>query len=151
MRWRVQRGSTVALAAVFALVPSACSSGAESVPPACLEGTGAIMRALAAAPRPVRVDGVRISRCFARRSGAGDIEAMGAPLVDAASRLAAAARADPRGAQATELGYLIGAAERGAARTEGIHYELVRRLESEASGVDSAEFRAGESAGRRFG
>jgi hypothetical protein len=150
MRGRVRRGSTVVLA-VLALIPSACSSGAESVPPACLEGTGAILRALAAAPQPVRVDGVRISRCFARRSGAGDIESMGAPLVDAAARLAARARADPDGRPAVELGYLVGAAERGESRTEGIHYELLRRLQSEATGIDTPAYRAAEAAGRRSG
>ncbi len=34
----------------------------------------------------------------------------------------------PRARPPCELGYLLGAAERGAERTEGIHADLVRRL-----------------------
>ena len=42
--------------------------------------------------------------------------------------LNAEARAEPGGDANLQLGYLLGAAERGAERTEGIHADLVRRL-----------------------
>jgi hypothetical protein len=150
---RSARSRAFAALAALALFQTGCSSGTETVPPACMEDTSVFLRALAAAPRPVEVDGTRISRCFARRSGAGDIEIVGATLIAVADRLSAAVRANPHAHAATELGYLIGASERGAARTEGIHYELLRRLQMDVSGLDtrSAQYRAGESAGRRSG
>ena len=40
----------------------------------------------------------------------------------------AEARAEPGGAESLQLGYLVGAAQRGADGTEGIHADLLRRL-----------------------
>ena len=53
---------------------------------------------------------------------------MGEALVEAATELNAEARAEPGGDANLQLGYLIGAAQRGADGTEGIHAELLRRL-----------------------
>ncbi len=48
------------------------------------------------------------------------------------TRLNAEARAHPGGDANVQLGYLLGAAQRGADRTEGIHAELLRRLSAAA-------------------
>jgi hypothetical protein len=53
-------------------------------------------------------------------------------MVAAATELNSEARADPGGAANLELGYLVGAAERGAEGTSGIHADLVRRLDAAA-------------------
>ena len=49
-------------------------------------------------------------------------------MVETATKLNAEARAEPGGPAALRLGYLLGAAQRGADRTEGIHADLLRRL-----------------------
>ena len=49
-------------------------------------------------------------------------------MVETATALNAEARAEPGGAATSQLGYLLGAAERGAEESEGIHSDLVRRL-----------------------
>ena len=151
-RLRGARGGAAAAAALV-LTQAACSSGAERVPPACMDSSGAFVRALAAAPGPVSVDGTRISRCFARRSSSADVENVGAGLITVAEQLSSRAHVHPHSRSATELGYLIGASERGAARTEGIHYELLRRLQMELVGLNTRtpEYASGEAAGKRFG
>jgi hypothetical protein len=53
-------------------------------------------------------------------------------MLAAATELNAEARAKPGGEANLELGYLLGAAERGAEGTEGIHAELIRRLSAAA-------------------
>ncbi|MGE5282903.1 MAG: hypothetical protein ACM3N0_11420 [Chloroflexota bacterium] len=57
---------------------------------------------------------------------------VGAAMLVAATRLNAEARARPGGGANLRLGYLLGAVEKGAARTDGIHVELVRRLTAAA-------------------
>ena len=49
-------------------------------------------------------------------------------MVEAATELNAEARDDPGGDANLQLGYLIGAAQRGADSSEGIHADLIRRL-----------------------
>jgi hypothetical protein len=62
-------------------------------------------------------------------------------MVVTATRLNTDARRNPSGEQAVQLGYLVGAIERGA---EGIHADLVRRVNSAArsspEGLLPAEF-----------
>jgi hypothetical protein len=53
-------------------------------------------------------------------------------MVAAATRLNTEAREEPSGEAAFRLGYLLGAAERGAEGTEGIHADLLRRLRAAA-------------------
>jgi hypothetical protein len=73
--------------------------------------------------------------------------------VEVATGLGKRAHASPEGAQALQLGYLVGAARRGSDRTQGIHSELVRRLQQEAGGLQrsSDAYARGERAGRRGG
>jgi hypothetical protein len=150
----------VALLAVVALGVTASGCGAGDPPPldaACTSSPATIEQALARAPAPVTLaSGARLSECVARARSDADLQNAGAVLTRAADDLAGRAqRGDPQAA--VGLGYLVGAARRGAARTAGIHAELARRVESSARvladrgpGVASAlqrGLRAGESSG----
>ena len=81
-------------------------------------------------------------------------------MVGAATKLNAEARAEPGGDANLQLGYLLGAAERGADETEGIHAELIRRLTAAAryspdnrppSAAFLRAYREGFDAGQRRG
>jgi hypothetical protein len=124
-----------ALLAVAALGAATAACGSEDPPPldgACTESPGAIERALARAPRPVTLPtGTRLSECVSHARSDADLQTAGAVLTRAADDLAS--RAEQGDTQAAVgLGYLVGAARRGAKRTAGIHAELQRRVESSA-------------------
>jgi len=121
--------ATVLISGLAALAAAGCGGQSDSTPLACLEGTGAYLTALRDAPGAVKVgEEAAISECLAANQTAGDLSTVGVALVEAATRLNAEARAQPGGEASLELGYLVGAAERGAADTEGIHSDLLRRL-----------------------
>jgi hypothetical protein len=106
-----------------------CGARGESTPVACLEGAAAYERALAAAPGEVLLGGeTPISACLAENQDAGDLAQVGEAMVETATQLNTKARQEPGGAANLQLGYLLGAAERGAEDTEGIHADLLRRL-----------------------
>ncbi len=110
-----------------------CGSQEEKTPDACLQGAGAYAKALRAAPGEVRVGGeALISECLAENQEAGELATVGEAMVLTAVRLDAEARDEPGGAANLELGYLLGAAQRGAEDTEGIHVDLLRRLTAAA-------------------
>lgn len=106
-----------------------------ALPAACQGGASALREALRAAPDPVRIEGVAPSRCLDERSEGGEVQQIGAAYIETAAQLAEPAAADPAGPEAVQLGYLVGAARRGAAASQGVHYELVRRLEQELRAV----------------
>jgi hypothetical protein len=138
----------------LALGAAACGRQDEHhIRAACKGGPEPLRAALAGAPGEVRLQGTLLSGCFVRSSDPGDIQIVGAAYVSVAADLATEARGHPESAAATRLGYLVGAARRGAARTQGIHDELVRRLEQELGAIHtgSAAFRRGERAGRTSG
>jgi hypothetical protein len=145
--------SLIALA--IALAIGGCSSGDDSppAPVACKEGPDAVRAALARAPARVELDGTPLSECFTRGSSAADLQEVGASYVAVASGLADEARLRPDGPAALRLGYLVGAARRGASETQGVHEELMRRIEQELAGVDrrSPQYRRGYEAGRAHG
>jgi hypothetical protein len=116
------------LAAAIAL--AGCGGARDSsTPVACLNGADAYLHALADAPGAVRLDRqTPISDCLAENQDAGDLSAVGTSLIGAATTLNSEAREEPGGRANLELGYLVGAAEAGAADTEGIHSDLLRRL-----------------------
>jgi hypothetical protein len=124
----------IAILATGVLLTSVgCGEPSDSTPVACLEGTGAYVKALGDAPGVVRLDGeTLISECLAENQQAGDLATVGTALVAAATRLNAEARAEPGGDANLQLGYLLGAAERGAQDTAGIHTDLLRRLAAAA-------------------
>ena len=128
--------------------PSICTGGQPSARVAELRA------ALAKAPGQVALPGgTRISDCLAHDVDSGDLETVGSTMLSVVQTLAAAAHAAPGGPAATQLGYLIGAAHRGAAEAQGVADELVRRLDQELQNVDvsSTAYRAGERAGRASG
>jgi len=87
------------------------------------------------------------------RADPGRTRSVGAAYVSVAAELAEVARGKPEGQEALRLGYLVAAARRGAGGTQGIHDELIRRIEQETNGVDtgSAAYRRGYRAGRDHG
>jgi hypothetical protein len=118
-----------ALLALIAIAAAGCGSADESTPVACLEGASAYQRALKAAPDEVLLeDETLISECLTRNQSSGDLTRVGEALIETATALNAEAREDPGGAANLQLGYLLGAVERGAEEGEGIHSDLVRRL-----------------------
>lgn len=136
-----------------ALVAFGCGRGHEQLPEACRAGPAKVSAALERAPRPVAVEGVRLSSCLPESSDASDVQAVGATYVSVAGTLADAARARPEGPEALRLGYLVGAAERGARRTQGIHSEMIHRLRVEPTVLEgrSSAYRRGHRAGRNSG
>lgn len=120
---------TVSLLAALALVILGCGDSDDSTPVACLEGPVAYEKALADAPDEVLLEGeTPISECLARNQTGGDLTRVGEAMITAATELNAGARQEPGGPANLQLGYLLGAAARGAEESEGIHADLVRRL-----------------------
>jgi hypothetical protein len=121
--------AALALAAAAAVLGAGCGKQEDSTPVACLEGPSAYVAALASAPGAVRLAGeTPISDCLTENQQGGDLANVGGAMVEAATRLSAEARAEPGGDANLQLGYLLGAAQRGADSTEGIHADLIRRL-----------------------
>ena len=130
LRDRLRLSLVLGLASALGLLASGCGDAKDSsTPVACLEGADVYIRALDAAPGEATLDGeTPISACLAERQQGGDLADVGEALVEAATRLNAEAREEPGGPANVRLGYLLGAVERGAERTEGIHTDLLRRL-----------------------
>jgi hypothetical protein len=141
----MRRMAALALAAALA---GCGSNSSERLPAACIKGPGPVLTALAGAPGHVSIDGVRISQCFNRDAGGTDEQILGTNLLSAAQQLGDRAASDPEGDAALQLGYLIGAAQRGA-RRNGLAAELIRRLKQEQGSLParSAAFRRGRQAG----
>jgi hypothetical protein len=129
----MRKSLAMLLSSAAILAAPGCGSQSDETPAACREGAGAYMRALAAAPSAVTLRGeTPISDCLAENQQAGDLAAVGIAMVAATTRLSAAARAEPGGEANLQLGYMLGAAQRGAESTNGIHAELIRRLSAAA-------------------
>jgi hypothetical protein len=143
----------LAVALSGALLAAGCGDRGGGLSADCPDGPHQVLGALARAPAPVRADGASLSGCLAKANRGGDLERIGTAYVGAAAALAQRARREPEGVAAVRLGYLVGAARRGAGSAPSIHTELVRRLEQEADGLDAASsaLRRGEAAGRRTG
>jgi hypothetical protein len=110
-----------------------CGNDEEAAPAACLAQADSYLAALDAAPRPVRLEGsTPISDCLVPGQDPAELGRVGEELVNAATRLNAAARRDPSGAETVQLGYLVGAAQQGAAESADVHTELLRRLDAAA-------------------
>lgn len=113
----------------LAVLLGGCGGASDETPVACLDGSGAYHGALGDAPGEVQLSGeVSISDCLTENQEGGDLAAVGATMLDVATTLNADARQDPGGDANLQLGYLVGAAERGAEESGGIHADLVRRL-----------------------
>ena len=153
MRFAKPGKSLLVLAIALSIGSCSKSEGDPGVPVACKEGADSVRAALARAPARVELDGTPLSECFGRGADSAELQTVGAAYVSAAATLADAARERPDGPEALRLGYLVGAAKRGAASTQGVHEELMRRIEQELIGVEtaSAAYRRGYEAGRSRG
>lgn len=122
------------IAVALPFTVAACgSSTSDSTPVACLDGPRVYLDALADAPDEVRLaDEVPISDCLAANQQGGDLATVGTSMIEAATELNREARRKPGGEATGQLGYLLGAAARGAEETEGIHADLLRRLDAAA-------------------
>jgi hypothetical protein len=83
----------------------------------------------------------------------GQLASIGEEMIVAATKLNAESRRDPSGKAPVELGYLLGAASKGA---DPIHTDLVRRLNSsahfsESGGALPASFERGFGRGYQAG
>lgn len=155
------RSTAAAVGVLLLLALAGCGSTNDVTPAACLERASAYVDALRDAPGEVRLGGeVPISDCLARNQEGGELSTVGESLLDAATRLNADAHAEPGGSANLQLGYLLGAVERGAEETSGIHAELVRRLAAAAryspggrplSRQFLSTYRRGFDAGREHG
>lgn len=147
------------LAPVLAVALAAgCANEPANTPTACLEGPATLKRALAQAPQPARLDGrIPLSDCLVPEQPAGDLMDFGTDAVEVATELGREARGPgPKGiAAAIQAGYLVGALERGAENTGGIHAILLDRIRSAAtngiSGPAETHFEIGYEAGLRLG
>lgn len=130
-------------------------AGCASTPPLSLLCRNLAERdvqdALRAAPAGARLsDGTRLSTCIERATDDADLQTLGKVYTGAGDRLARTATRDP--ASALRLGYLEGATERGASRTNGTGYELMNRIShllalDAASPAARAAFLRGRSSG----
>jgi hypothetical protein len=151
----------VSLVACLPLVALGCGSQDDSTPVACLEGAAAYEKALRGAPGEVLLSGeTPIGDCLAQNQKAGDLARAGEAMIEAATALNAQAREEDGGDAAVQLGYLLGAVQRGAESSEGIHAALVRRLTVAARYAPDKEplspafmrsYEAGYAAGRKDG
>ena len=118
---------------IAALALAGCSEEGRPAPAAeCTAGAAAVVRALGDAPGEVRLaDGTALSECVRNTESDAELQNLGIVLTDAAEDLEAAAPEDPQAA--LKLGYLIGAARRGAPSESALQAELVRRLERSAA------------------
>lgn len=130
--------------------------GARTPPSqACIEAQPAdVLQALTRAPRGVALaDGTPLSQCVRRTIDDSRLQALGATLTTAADELARRMRT--RDDAALQLGFLIGAVDRGAAQAAGLQGELANRIAGTAAGLDRGPERAallrGRAAGRRTG
>jgi Tfp pilus assembly protein FimV len=154
MHWfRTRTLSRIALAAGAAALLAGCGDDPGPVPDGCTEGPAPLLRALRSAPGQVRLGDARLSDCLQKGADSGQLELVGTSFVDAASLLSPPARRRPNGGAALELGYLVAAAQRGGSRTQGVHDELLRRLDQELTGVDtrSPAYLRGKLAGQTAG
>jgi hypothetical protein len=122
----------IAIACAATLLAGCGGHKSESLPSACIQGPGLVMKALVSAPRAVELEGsTPISKCFNRGADGNDVQIVGTNLLSAAQQLGDRARSGDRRA-ALQLGYLVGAAQKGAKRN-GLGDEIVRRLEAETT------------------
>ena len=137
-----------------ALASAACGREDDAgAPVACRQGSNAVRAALRSAPGKVTLDGTPLSSCLRSTSDASELRDVGTAYVQAAAQLSDVAVRRPGGPEAMQLGYLIGAVHSSSFPSEGSGSELVRRLEQEATRIDTSSpaFRRGERAGRHSG
>jgi hypothetical protein len=134
-----------------------CGSEPAALDPTCLASPEVYLEALEAAPGTVRIaSGTSIADCASAARSDGQLQEAGLLMVQAADRLALQAE-EGDAVAAGRLGYLAGAVEKGAARTQGIQTELARRVVragavlAQAPAEVERAYLEGLDAGRRTG
>jgi hypothetical protein len=114
------------------LAAGGCTKDPPAMPRACTDtAPDGYERALAAAPRAVRLPGgVAISTCTRRVRSDAELQNLGTVVHGVAEALADRAVSNDDADAAVQLGYLAGAVGVGAERSNGIAAELARRVES---------------------
>jgi hypothetical protein len=136
------------------LLFSGCSDGRKvATPPACLSASSTWVTALSSAPDQVLLQEVTpISDCLTKGQSAAKQQEVGKTVVETATQLGAfykvanktgagknQAGSDSAEQAALMAGYLVGAIQKGAEETEGIHATLTDRVETAATnGLDGA-------------
>jgi hypothetical protein len=134
------------IAVVGAALVAGCGEEEAQMAPTCVEDPAVIERALSAAPQAVVLpDGTTLSACVSSASTAAELQEFGVIATRVAERLERRAGNDPEAA--VQLGYLVGASRRGAASTNGVNVELIRRLERSAA-LDGAPEPVQDALGR---
>jgi hypothetical protein len=138
------------------LAVAGCGDHRGPVAAGCTSGSGPILTALRGAPGHTALsDGTKLSDCVSHAIDDADLQNVGSSFIGAGDSLARRAPTD--GAAAYRLGYLAGAAERGANETEGIAMELADRLDrfmgdsTTMAAASRAAFARGRAAGRKSG
>ena len=144
------------LLAALALAGCGSDSQGEGLAAGCGDREQ-IAGALEAAPGAVSLEtGTTISGCVNSARTDADLMTLGYAITAVADRLAEEGRGGDRQA-ALQLGFLVGAADRGASTSQGIQSELAYRLESSARRIETAgpqarvAFEEGRRAGRSRG
>lgn len=146
-------GRTGVACALALLALAGC--GARTPPSqACIQAQPAdVLQALGAAPGPVALaDGTALSQCVRRTVDDSRLQALGAALTGAADVLARRMRTSE--AAAFQLGFLIGATDRGATQAAGFQDDLANRIAGAAppdGGPNRSALLRGRAAGRRHG
>ena len=135
------------LLAAAALAAGCQDDGAPALSLSCTDEPAGVVRALERAPGAVTLaDGTSLSACLRDADSDAEMQNVGSTFSRAAEDLELlGTRGDERAA--LQLGYLVGAARRGAANTL-IATELVRRLERSAAAVDGSSRGAGAAVQR---
>ena len=136
---------------VILVAIAGCSDGRKiSTPPACLAAPEFWLTALSNAPEKVVIEeSASISECLPEKQTVANQEEVGRTAVIVASSLAASIKGEPRAGgesnsptaeeAALMAGYLVGALEKGANESGGIHDVMVTRVEAAATnGLDAA-------------
>ncbi len=125
-------GRAVGIAIGLAAALAACGSGTPPLPASCAISSAALEQELTAAPGPVRLPGgTPISACVDGARTQVQLQQVGSLLTGVADQIAAGAATRP--ALALQLGYLVGAARRGATHTNGVASQLRDRIEAAAA------------------
>ena len=154
MDW--QDGGVGRIGVVCTLALLALTGCEKRTPPAqaCIQAQPAdVLQALRHAPDHVTlIDGTPLSQCVRRTIDDSRLQALGATLTSAADALARQMRTSD--AAAFQLGFLIGAIDRGARQAAGLQGELANRIAGAAppdGGTRRALLMRGRAAGLRGG
>ena len=147
-----------ASAALVLLFLVGCADEPVDTPTACTRGPEVLAEALERAPGPARLQGrIPISDCLVPNQPDGDLMEFGASAVEVGTELGRESRKPGAEgiAAAIRAGYLVGAMERGARDTGGIHAVLIERVRAAATngttGPAMTHFEIGYEAGERLG